>query len=1056
MKKYYVLLCLFFTSFLLAQVGINTTTPNAQLDIQSSNQAAPSNTDGMLIPKVDTFPVTNPTIDQQGMLVYLTTNVGSNPPGFYYWDNSTTTWIPIKGTDTGTLDQAYDFGGAGNGRIITADAGAVTIAGTDGLVSTGTFGTGAVAPSGNATRMVWNPRKAAFRAGRPFTQWDDVNIGFFSVAFGTNTIASGNASAAFGEASTASSFRSMAFGSNTTASGPQSTAFGNSTIASGGNSTAFGNNTNAIGDIATAFGVGTSASGSNSTAFGNSTIASGGNSTAFGNTTIASGGNSTAFGHGNQATSFSETVLGIGATNYTPSTNGATQFRTANATDRLFVIGNAIDVNNNNNVDASERSDAMVVLKNGNVGVGISTPENKLHFHNQFDTQTFLQLTNGTTGTTANDGLIIGNTVFTGEAGIVNLENTNLYFGTSGDSNHLVINPNGNVAVGGIITAQEKLHVLGRIRMVDGNQATGRVLTSDANGTATWQNPTANVWGLTGNSGTNSLINYIGTNDDVDVVFKRNNIVHGRLGFSNTSFGRNANIGGGSNSSFGSNSMVSTTSSANSAFGFSTLVQSTGGFNCAFGGVSMFSNTSGFNNIGVGYQSLYNNTVGSFNTAVGVDALLANISGSENTAIGCYSGTLNNNLFNATAIGTRAGVGASNALVLGSISGVNGATSTVNVGIGTTTPQERLHVVGKTLLTNGFSADNAALLYQNNSNYMFIGPQSGSSANGAAIALFGSTNTSASNAGGMDINVPNALVRMNHTNGNFTFGTNSTSGYTGAFELNDDGLQIGHNSGSRAILFNPNNTERMRLTPTGNVGIGTNNPAQKLHVSGPAGLTAVRIGNTSTTGSTSNVALDFFRNSAANTDWRIYNIGANLTLGNSGDDLATINDLYQYQGVRFIPMTDATQNLGQAANRWNTLFASNGTINTSDAREKKNIQNIKYGLNSLMQLRPVSFEWNKDDGSGTKLGLIAQELQQVVPEVVRDWDWEEDEQGNRKKVASPILGVYYSDLIPVLIKATQEQQLIIEKQKQEIDLLKQQLQEQYKSIVERLEKIENR
>ncbi|UPQ80798.1 hypothetical protein M0M57_08145 [Flavobacterium azooxidireducens] len=44
----------------------------------------------------------------------------------------------------------------------------------------------------------------------------------------------------------------------------------------------------------------------------------------------------------------------------------------------------------------------------------------------------------------------------------------------------------------------------------------------------------------------------------------------------------------------------------------------------------------------------------------------------------------------------------------------------------------------------------------------------------------------------------------------------------------------------------------------------------------------------------------------------------------------------------------------------------------------------------------------------------------------------------------------------LLIKATQEQQLVIEQQKGEINLLKQQLQEQYKSLVERLEKIENK
>ena len=84
MKKLYFVSLLFCLSISWAQVGINTTAPSAQLDIRSSNQATPSNTDGILIPKVDTFPATNPTIAQQGMLVYLTTTVGVNQPGYYY------------------------------------------------------------------------------------------------------------------------------------------------------------------------------------------------------------------------------------------------------------------------------------------------------------------------------------------------------------------------------------------------------------------------------------------------------------------------------------------------------------------------------------------------------------------------------------------------------------------------------------------------------------------------------------------------------------------------------------------------------------------------------------------------------------------------------------------------------------------------------------------------------------------------------------------------------------------------------------------------------------
>jgi hypothetical protein len=246
----------------------------------------------------------------------------------------------------------------------------------------------------------------------------------------------------------------------------------------------------------------------------------------------------------------------------------------------------------------------------------------------------------------------------------------------------------------------------------------------------------------------------------------------------------------------------------------------------------------------------------------------------------------------------------------------------------------------------------------------------------------------------------------------------------------------------------------MRLTAAGDFGIGTTTPAEKLHISGPAGLTAVRIGNTSATGATSNVALDFFRNTGINTDWRIYNIGANLTIGNSADDLATVNDLYQFQGVRFMPMNDGTQNLGQAANRWNTLFATNGTINTSDRREKKEIQPLQYGLNQLMQLKPVTFKWNNPqiDNSNKHLGFIAQDLQEVIPEVVVDSEWIEVEGQGKVWKKTPLLGVNYAEVIPVLVRSIQEQQTIIDSQKKEIEQQK----KLFESVLQRLTKMEQR
>ena len=104
MKKLTCIVFCFTNSILLSQVGINTTTPDAQLDVKSSNQATPANTDGILIPKMDAFPIVNPTILQQGMLVYLTTVSGVNQPGFYYWDNVTVTWIGIISATNGDAD----------------------------------------------------------------------------------------------------------------------------------------------------------------------------------------------------------------------------------------------------------------------------------------------------------------------------------------------------------------------------------------------------------------------------------------------------------------------------------------------------------------------------------------------------------------------------------------------------------------------------------------------------------------------------------------------------------------------------------------------------------------------------------------------------------------------------------------------------------------------------------------------------------------------------------------------------------------------------------------
>ncbi|HEY0701462.1 MAG TPA: hypothetical protein VGD60_01725 [Candidatus Acidoferrales bacterium] len=154
----------------------------------------------------------------------------------------------------------------------------------------------------------------------------------------------------------------------------------------------------------------------------------------------------------------------------------------------------------------------------------------------------------------------------------------------------------------------------------------------------------------------------------------------------------------------GASGEMTTAAMYNTGVGQESLYgNSTGQDNSAFGSFSLYSNTAGGSNVGVGQTALFVNTVGSGNTAVGRLAGANMIDGTFNTFIGYVSEqNVSTNYTNATAIGAYSEVDASNALVLGSVAGVNTASVSVNVGIGTTSPQHTLEVID-----NG--ASNAAI-----------------------------------------------------------------------------------------------------------------------------------------------------------------------------------------------------------------------------------------------------------------------------------------------------------------------------------------------------------
>ena len=133
--------------------------------------------------------------------------------------------------------------------------------------------------------------------------------------------------------------------------------------------------------------------------------------------------------------------------------------------------------------------------------------------------------------------------------------------------------------------------------------------------------------------------------------------------------------------------------------------------------------------------------------------------------------------------------------------------------------------------------------------------------------------------------------------------------------------------------------------------------------------------------------------------------------GNAYIDMVALGSIGEFTLVgSIIPAVDAGgigqgSYLGSAARAYG-LIRSYSFSTASDARLKKDIEDLKYGLNIINKIRPVSYKYKKGE-QVTKLGFIAQEIKEHLPEVV-----DGSEETN--------YGVSYSELVPVLVKAIQE------------------------------------
>lgn len=153
----------------------------------------------------------------------------------------------------------------------------------NGVLFTGTHGVGVIPVEGAGTRMMWYPKKAAFRVGEVTgAHWNDAFIGDHSFASGYNSRAVGDYSVAFGFSSTASGEGSMAVGHISLALGDYSFAAGHNPTASGPNSVAIGRGASATAPSAIAIGYHPTASAPHSLSLGNYTSTQAENAVAIG------------------------------------------------------------------------------------------------------------------------------------------------------------------------------------------------------------------------------------------------------------------------------------------------------------------------------------------------------------------------------------------------------------------------------------------------------------------------------------------------------------------------------------------------------------------------------------------------------------------------------------------------------------------------------------------------------------------------------------------------------------------------------------------------------
>jgi hypothetical protein len=543
----------------------------------------------------------------------------------------------------------------------------------------------------------------------------------------------------------------------------------------------------------------------------------------------------------------------------------------------------------------------------------------------------------------------------------------------------------------------------------------------------------------------------------------------------------------------------------NTVFGRGALssASQSGNYNLATGYVALQSNTTGELNTAAGTYALLKNTTGNNNTGYGVASLFNNTVGNNNTALGYEADVVSNNLTNATAIGYGAKVVTSNTIQLGNSSVTNLKTSGT-ITAGTITYPNTVGTDGYYLKTDGSGTATWAAV---NGGATSVGAISNSStANGASItsgvlnlAPADATNPGFVSTGSQTI-AGAKTFSADLTVNDLTIGRGSGQKITNlalgrqslwANSLGVDNTALGNNT----LLFNQTGSYN---TASGYQALQSNTIGNNNTAYGAAALITNTSGNNNTADGINSLRRNTSgsNNTASGSNSLRSNTTGNLntaigegslfsnTEGNyntaSGFASLYINTLgYQNTAIGYFALFRNTEGYNNTAigkgagedltNGSNNTYIGHGafgstpTINNeitlgdnnvyairaavtaitslSDRRDKTNIVPIGEGLAFLKQLNPVSFTWNTRDKAKVGIksaGFIAQELLALQKQSAIGSNLDLVSENNPEK-----LEARYNNLLPVIVKAIQEESAekdkMLEDQQKEIKALKERL-----------------